>query len=1262
MFPSSGYFKGVNCPFYSSGLCERPYCHFRHTKIKDSLPVPHGDSSKEVHNGNQQPRKSSLLNLVGNAIKQVQQEIQQDQQKLYGSQHRKRTSSTNCTYIPTKRDSSAESNLNPKIDWYKPSPVSPSGKVEYHPTKKEDLNKYTGKQLSVPQQKKQYVALSSGSQSGGYVPSKKSKVPEYNPTPIKQLQHMSQCGSPELEYDPSTNYEYSNKKTVSPGGTKRNLNFDVTEINSKRFKSDICIDGDLQEFENIEAKFSDDDEDDHGDEKSSEQKEHKSPDDIKGDAKDAKDLNEKKSRLQNAAQEVPVNNTEETPKNSKSENETSGTINEENVKPEEVQQHEDVDTVGGDKSENAERNGDSLNCQVEDLKPVVKLENPIEDLDKKAAASQNDSSNSKQRDQKSSHHSHSHRSSGHASDHKHSRHSHSSSSHKHSQSSHRHSSSKEKSEKSSSSKSSSSKSKNSSGSSSKHSESHKDKSRKDKSDDTKVKSSSSSSSSKSSSKKHHSSDHNKTSGTSSHHSSDSKSQSGSCSKDKMDKGSELSKSKSHSADKKRKSSSDSKTSKDCSSEAKSSKHSKSRTVSTDSSKIILFGSDSEDDLSLSDVSVSEITSVGEDKTSETNRQHKHEVKQKVDNTFDQNDQANSEDEDDADFVDVPDVYDIDLSDEDPYDECLKIYNEASKADNQKTDGDRKSMLTQASIIKKREEKLKIENPLGKKRVAHQAGLERSNHAKESAKPYYRPSPAQVMHNRFLQLQKQAEEAAASTSATAAKSVSDSQVKPTGKRVAHCAAGSNLLQNKRPKSTPKKTESASTCISTNPKGAKRVARVPTKVTCKRPTIPSEYGSKVPVNVRQRYLNLIIDECLKIYDTEKDAYERGLEEEKAVYKRSSNRTVYLNVAVNAVKRLRSEVTLHQPGTSSQTPDKHPKGFSHEAVLGGSRAAKTSFTLNRSGGPVVLNEKDFTDAGLYKKLTPYIMTEEQLVDNGFPRFNPECAGTPFIKLREDSMSKLFSKIENERICCRCGKRFPVYPNGMYGKQEECNYHWGKAWKKRIAGAIETRYTCCQGDLGAAGCQVAKLHVHEQNKYENNSGFMRTIPCSPPVDGDYGVYALDCEMVYTTAGIELARVTVIGGDMKPAYETLVKPEKPVIDCNTRFSGLKKEDLKGVRTTIRDVQAVLLSLFSDKTILMGHSLESDLISLKLIHSTVVDTSVVFPHKMGPPYKRALKTLMVEYMQKIIQDDVGGHDSKEDAMACLELMLWKVKDDAKKHR
>lgn len=82
---------------------------------------------------------------------------------------------------------------------------------------------------------------------------------------------------------------------------------------------------------------------------------------------------------------------------------------------------------------------------------------------------------------------------------------------------------------------------------------------------------------------------------------------------------------------------------------------------------------------------------------------------------------------------------------------------------------------------------------------------------------------------------------------------------------------------------------------------------------------------------------------------------------------------------------------------------------------------------------------------------------------------------------------------------------------------------------------------------------------------------------------------------------------------------------------------MKGVKTTLLDVQATLLTMFSENTILVGHSLESDFKALKLIHDTVVDTSIMFPHKNGPPHKRALKNLCSEYLRKIIQNEGEFH-------------------------
>ena len=48
------------------------------------------------------------------------------------------------------------------------------------------------------------------------------------------------------------------------------------------------------------------------------------------------------------------------------------------------------------------------------------------------------------------------------------------------------------------------------------------------------------------------------------------------------------------------------------------------------------------------------------------------------------------------------------------------------------------------------------------------------------------------------------------------------------------------------------------------------------------------------------------------------------------------------------------------------------------------------------------------------------------------------------------------------------------------------------------------------------------------------------------------------------------------------------------RFSGLTADNFVGVETTLEDVQNELTQLFFSDTILLGHSLESDLRALKV--------------------------------------------------------------------
>ena len=177
--------------------------------------------------------------------------------------------------------------------------------------------------------------------------------------------------------------------------------------------------------------------------------------------------------------------------------------------------------------------------------------------------------------------------------------------------------------------------------------------------------------------------------------------------------------------------------------------------------------------------------------------------------------------------------------------------------------------------------------------------------------------------------------------------------------------------------------------------------------------------------------------------------------------------------------------------------------------------------------------------------------------------------------------------------------------------------------------------------------------------------------------IYGIDCEMVsfdtksthslldeifQCLTGDEkvLARVCLINYiSGKVIYDQLVKPEQPITDYLTRWSGITEESMAQATTTFAEVRDKIHGVLTAKPtpVLVGHSLESDLRALKVSHPRCIDTAVIYHHPRGRPLKPGLAWLTKKWCRREIQNrGDGGHDSEEDARACLELLKKKVEN------
>ncbi|RYO90683.1 hypothetical protein DL762_002566 [Monosporascus cannonballus] len=302
------------------------------------------------------------------------------------------------------------------------------------------------------------------------------------------------------------------------------------------------------------------------------------------------------------------------------------------------------------------------------------------------------------------------------------------------------------------------------------------------------------------------------------------------------------------------------------------------------------------------------------------------------------------------------------------------------------------------------------------------------------------------------------------------------------------------------------------------------------------------------------------------------------------------------------------------------------------------------------------------------------------------------------------------NTEACDRCTRRFQVFPgrreeDGALATNGTCTYHPGKVYyPERPPGDRsqgQRKYRCCHQnveDRESAGCTTSDTHVFkttDPKRLASILNFAKT-PANPGVPADRAI-AFDCEMGYTVYGLELIRLTAVGWpNGEELLDVLVQPIGETLNLNTRYSGVRPEDMVNADRwkpgddpkpaiipspdpsqppkrklklvpSPKAARDLLFSLMNPDTPLIGHGTENDLNAVRIIHPTVVDTVLLYPHKRGLPVRNGLKYLTEAHLGRKIQLDLAdedgvpeGHDSAEDARAAGELVRLKVRDEWRK--
>lgn len=441
-------------------------------------------------------------------------------------------------------------------------------------------------------------------------------------------------------------------------------------------------------------------------------------------------------------------------------------------------------------------------------------------------------------------------------------------------------------------------------------------------------------------------------------------------------------------------------------------------------------------------------------------------------------------------------------------------------------------------------------------------------------------------------------------------------------------------------------------------------------------PAQHG------IRYRYILKLSEELTRLYKTPKDLETKNMivkktldtEEEIATTKR----TIYTSAMGRYIMRL-----------TKLTPEQYAKELEAEAAKNAPAPAPAAAPrTNRNADPPL--KTGFTPETEILCLQHLVHPLDILKKWDYTLTPPSDAE---IAKAKDGLAAA----NNYEECDRCKQRFQVFPgrresDGALTTCGECIYHSGKPGRRQGA---DSQWTCCGRTVGGfdRGCKKSPTHVYyvgDNKRLASYFPYIKT-PENPAITTPRAL-AFDCEMCYTTMGMEVCRLTATAfptGEL--VIDALVRPFGEVLDFNSQFSGVTAEmmtsavpytpqpypdptptstfinptgpiDKSAILSIIpspEEARAALCAYINPDTVLVGHALNNDLTVLRLCHEKVVDTMVLFPHTRGFPLRNRLKYLVLRFLEREIQveGDPAGHDSAVDARCAAELCRLKIRQN-----